>query len=160
MAHQVPDIDYMTRLEKLRDSYVVAYPSQRLHVIRQRLDDHHFGPNRLVTSVSAVEAYARCLVLHLRAKKRESLREFYPKYWKKGPKALVAEYAKARGVDDLPSFFGEDNWKLFGYAIEYRNVITHECTYLGLDVFPSLIGACEAVLNKIEELAGSRAKRT
>ena len=160
MARLVPDIDYVTRLEKLRDNYVVAYPRQRLHVIRQRLDDHHFGPNRLVTAVSAVEAYARCLVLHFRAKRREDLRKSYPKYRDKSPKTLVAEYAKARGVDDLPSYFGEDNWKLFGFAIDYRNVITHECTYLGLDVFPSLIEACEAVLGKLEELAGSRATRT
>jgi hypothetical protein len=160
MARVVPDIDYVARLQSLRDSYVVAYPRQRLHVIRQRLDDHHFGPNRLVTSVSAVEAYARCLALRLRAKSREDLKKVYPKYRDKGPKGLVAEYAKARGVDNLPSFFGEDNWKLFGYAIDYRNVITHECTYLGLDVFPSLIGACEAVLTKLEELADSRAKRT
>jgi hypothetical protein len=160
MARLVPHIDYVTRLERLRESYVVAYPRQRLRVIRQRLDDHHFGPNRLVTSVSAVEAYARCLALHLRARKRENLRRLYPRYRDKGPKALVAEYSNARGIDDLPAFFGEDNWKLFGYAIDYRNVITHECTYLGLDVFPSLIEACEAVLGKLEELAGSRAKRT
>ena len=159
MARLVPDIDYATRLQTLRDSYVVAYPRQRLHVIRQRLKDHHFGPNRLVTSVSAVEAYARCLVLHQKAHKRENLKKLYPKYRDRGPKALVAEYSKARGVDDLPSFFGEDNWKLFGYAVDYRNVITHECTYLGLDVFPSLIEACEAILSKLEDLAGSRAKR-
>ena len=157
MAHVVPDIDYVARLQSLRDSYVVAYPRQRLHIIRQRLDDHHFGPNRLVTLVSAVEAYARCLALRLRAKKREDFKKFYPKYRDKGPKALVAECVKARGVDDFPSFFGEDNWKLFGYAIDYCNVISHECTYLGLDVFPSLIEACEVVLSKLEELADSRA---
>ena len=64
MVRLVPDIDYVERLEKLRDSYVTAYPRQRLSVIRQRLEDHHFGPNRLVTSVSAVEAYARFSLPH------------------------------------------------------------------------------------------------
>jgi hypothetical protein len=160
MARAAPDIDYVARLQSLRDSYVVAYPRQRLHVIQQRLEDHHFGPNRLVTSVSAVEAYARCLALRHRAKNRDDLRTLYPRYRDKGPKALVAEYAKAKGVDDLATFLGEDNWKLFGYAVDYRNLITHECTYLGLDVFPSLIEACEAVLAKLEDLANLRAKRT
>jgi hypothetical protein len=80
MVHLVPDIDYVERLEKLRDSYVTAYPRQRLSVIRQRLEDHHFGPNRLVTSVSAVEAYARSLALRRGAKTRDDLRKNYKKH--------------------------------------------------------------------------------
>jgi hypothetical protein len=60
----------------------------------------------------------------------------------------------------MATFFGEDTWKCFVYAVDYRNLLVHECTYLGLDVFPSLIEACEAVLNKLEKLAGSYAKRT
>lgn len=158
MVRLAHDIDYVARLKKLRDSYITAYPRQRLHVIRQRLEDHHFGPNRLVTSVSAVEAYARSLALHRRAKTRADLKTHYPKYRDTPPKALISDYLKARGVDDPTSFFGEDNWKLFGYAVEYRNLLTHECTYLGLDVFPSLIEACEAVLDKLADPASFHAK--
>lgn len=160
MARLVHDIDYIARLQKLQDSYITAYPRQRLHVIRQRLEDHHSGPNRLVTAVSAVEAYARSLALHRQAKTRADLKSHYPKYRDTPPKALVSEYLKARGVDDPTAFFGEDNWKLFRYAVEYRNVLAHECTYLGLDVFPSLIQACEVVLEKLADLAGVRGKRT
>lgn len=160
MARLAHDIDYIALLHKLRDSYIRAYPRQRLHVIRQRLEDRHFGPNRLVTTVSAVEAYARSLALHRRAKTRADLTNLYPKYRDTPPKALVAEYLKGRGIDDPTSFFGEDNWKLFGYAVEYRNLLTHECTYLGLDVFPSLIDACEAVLDKLADPASFHEKRT
>jgi hypothetical protein len=49
---------------------------------------------------------------------------------------------------------------LFGYAVDYRNLLAHECTYLGLDKFPSLIEACEAVLEKLARLGGLNAKRT
>ena len=131
MARLAHDIDYVARLKKVRDGYITAYPRQRLHVIRQRLEDHHFGPNRLVTSVSAVEAYARSLALHRGTKSRADLRKRYPKYRDTPPKALVAEYLKARGISDPTSFFGEDNWELFGYAVEYRNLLTHECPISG-----------------------------
>jgi hypothetical protein len=160
MARLVPDIDYVARLEKLRDSYITAYPRQRMSVIRLRLEHHHFGPNRLVTSVSAVEAYSRCLALRRRSRTKDDLRRLYRRYRAASPKTMIIEYLKVRGIDDPTAFFEEDNWKLFGYAEAYRNILVHECTYLGLDVFPSLIEACEAVLNKLEALVGAHAKRT
>jgi hypothetical protein len=62
MVRAAKDIDYSAELHTVRSVYVAMTPSQRLAIIRQRLVDHHFGPNRLVTSVSAVEALARsCL---------------------------------------------------------------------------------------------------
>lgn len=160
MAKLVPDIDYRDRLVRLRDSYVTANPRQRLAVVRERLDDHHFGPNRLVTSVSAVEAYARSLALRLKANSRAELRKLYPKYRNSAPTTLIATYLKSRGVVDLRAFFEEDNWELFRHAVEYRNLLVHECTYLGLDVFPSLIEACERVLEKLEHASDLRAVRT
>ena len=160
MAKLVADIDYGKRLENLRDSYVTAYPRQRLAIIRQRLEDHHFGPNRLVTSVSAVEGYARSLVLRSRAKDHDALRAAYKTCRKTGPEALIKEYLNDRGVLDAYAFFSEDNWKLFHHAVAFRNVVVHECTYLGLDAFPALIKACEEILRKLEELAGSRGKRS
>lgn len=160
MARLVPDIDYVTRLEKLRDSYITAYPRQRLAVIRLRLKDHHFGANRLVTCVSAVEAYARSLVLHRGAKSRDDLRKNYQRWRKPSAGFLVAAYLKERGINDPETFFEEDNWKLFGYAVNYRNLLVHECTSLGLDAFPSLIEACEIVLDKLEELSASYGRRT
>lgn len=160
MAHAAHGIDYVAELLKIRDTYAILTPRQRLSVIRQRLDDHHFGPNRLVTSVSAVEALARSLAMHHCARSKADLKKLYSKYRDRLPKTLVAEYLKARGIGDPTSFFGEDNWKLFGYAVEYRNLVAHECTYLGLDKFPSLIEACEAVLEKLSQLGGLGAKRT
>jgi hypothetical protein len=158
MARAAHGIDYVAELLSIRDAYVTATPRQRFSIIRQRLEDHHFGPNRLVTSVSAIEALARSLALNHRAGTKSRIKKLYPRYRDRAPKTLVAEYLKSRGVDDANSFFGEDNWKLFGYAVEYRNLLVHECTYLGFDKFPSLIEACEAVLGKLAQLGGLRAK--
>lgn len=159
MARAVPGIDYVAQLLSIRENYVSATPRQRLSIIRQRLEDHHFGPNRLVTAVSAVEALARSLAMNHKAKSKEELKKLYSKYKDRSPKSLVAEYLTARGIADIHGFFGEDTWRLFGYAVDYRNLLAHECTYLGLDKFSSLIEACSDVLNSLARLGRIREKR-
>ena len=156
MAYARNDIDYVAELLGIRDHYVTAAPRQRLSIIRQRLEDHHFGPNRLVTSVSAVEALARCLVMHETTTSKVQLRSSYGKYKDRPPKSLVQEFLRSRGITDATQFFAEDTWRLFGYAVDYRNLLTHECTYLGQDKFPELIAACEEVLNRLVKLAKVR----
>lgn len=152
MAHAVPSIDYIAKLLTIRDKYVSATPRQRLAIIRQCLEDRHFGPNRLVTVVSAVEALARSLVMNHHAKSKADLKRLYAKYKDRSPKTLVLEYLEDQDITDATIFFGEDNWRLFGYAVEFRNLLAHECTYLGLDKFPSLITACEEVLDQLAQL--------
>jgi len=159
MARLAADIDYVAELNKIRDNYVTATPRQRLSIIRQRLEDHHFGPNRLVTVVSAAEALARSLAMHHRARTKTKLKKLYAKYRDRSPKTLVNEYLKEKGISDAEAFFEEDNWRLFSYAIEYRNLLAHECTYLGLDKFPSLIEACEVIVNKLAALGSLRERR-
>jgi len=160
MARAAHGIDYVAELAKIRQAYASAMPSQRLAVIRLRLEDHHFGPNRLVTSVSAVEGLARSLALRAKAKTKANMLKLYPRYRDRPPKSLIEEYLRSKGITDLDGFFGDDTWKLFGYAVNYRNLIAHECSYLGLDKFPSLIEACEHVLEKLVQTAGLRGKRT
>ena len=156
MVRAAAGIDYVAELLSIRDNYVTATPRQRLSIIRQRLEDHHFGPNRLVTAVSAVEALARTLAMHHKAKTRSQLKSLYGRYKDRSPKTLVQEYLAAQGVTDPTAFFQEDTWRLFGYAVEYRNLLAHECTYLGLDKFPTLIEACEEVLNALAKLGKVR----
>ena len=160
MTYAAPDIDYVAELLSIRDAYVCATPRQRLSIIRQRLEDHHFGPNRLVTAVSAVEALARSLAMNHKAKSKKDIKKLYPKFKDRSPKTLVLEYLKVRGIDDPTTFFGEDTWRLFGYAVEYRNLLAHECTYLGLDKFPTLIKACNEILNSLAKLRRVREKQT
>jgi hypothetical protein len=159
MARLEAGIDYVAELAKIRDYYVTATPRQRLSIIRQRLEDHHFGPNRLVTAVSAAEALARSLAMHHRARTKGELQKLYAAYRDRSPKTLINEYLTDKGISDAGAFFEEDNWRLFSYAVEYRNLLAHECTYLGLDKFPSLIEACEAIVSKLAMLGGVRERR-
>lgn len=158
MTRAATGIDYEAELLSIRQAYICATPRQRLSVIRLRLEDHHFGPNRLVTVVSAVEALARTLALGQKAKTKDGLVNIYPRYKNRAPKSLVKEYLAAKGISEPDTYFGEDTWRLFGYAIEFRNLLAHECTYLGLDKFPSLIDACNEVLESLVKLGKVREK--
>jgi hypothetical protein len=160
MIWAAKDIDYVAELLSVRSTYVGMSARQRLAIIRLRLADHHFGANRLVTSVSAVEALARSLAMGLKAKSKAELGAIYSKYKDRAPKTLVAEYFAARGVTNLSGHLGQDTWRLFGYAVDYRNMLAHECTYLGQDKFPSLIEACEEVLSALVKLGRVPEPRT
>jgi hypothetical protein len=96
---------------------------------------------------------------HVGATSKDDLRDAYPRYKNWTAKTLVREYLAKRGVTDPSAFLEEDNWSLFGYAVEFRNLLVHECTYLGLDKFPSLIAACEVVLEKLVKLGNVRDRR-
>jgi hypothetical protein len=50
--------------------------------------------------------------------------------------------------------FERETWELFEVAARYRDLIVHECTYIGPDRHPYLIAACDTVLRSLVELAG------
>src|SRR5690348_12822730 len=62
---------------------------------------------------------------------------------------LIIEYLASRGHSSPSDFFGEDTWRKFGYAVSFRNMLVHECTYLGQDKFPHLSQACQCVLQRL-----------
>lgn len=149
MAKAAAGIDYVAELLCLRTIYPSLTPRQRLSIIRQRLRNHDSGPNRLVTSVSAVEGLARSLVMHVKARDKADLKKLYNSYKDRSPKTLVADYLKAKGMKEPSTHFGADTWRLFCHAVDFRNLLAHECTYLGQDKYPSLIKACEEVLENL-----------
>jgi hypothetical protein len=63
-------------------------------------------------------------------------------------------YLQKKIKKDAQSYFGRDIWDKIGFALDYRNLIAHECTYLGQDKYPDLIRACEHVIRKLAELEG------
>lgn len=149
MATARNDIDYVAERLRLRRIYVNSSPGQRLGVIRKRLMHPEIGPTRLVTVVSAVEALARAMVVHAKSPGKSSLDKIYSAHRDKDPEALVTEYLKISRSADPKEHFSGDTWPLFREAINYRNQVVHECTYLGQDKYPSLI---EATLDVLEEL--------
>lgn len=146
--------DYIAELEQIRSAYVCSLPRQRLHVISQRLDNPAHGPNLLVTYVSAVEALARSLAMHAKGHSKTQLKQLYGKYRDREVKSLITEYLASRGHDSPADLFGPDTWRKFGYAVSYRNMLVHECTYLGQDKYPHLIQSCQDVLQELSGLAG------
>ncbi len=147
-----------SHLAELRRAYVEASPEQRLGVAMQRIRNPHHDPNLLIAYVSAVEGFARSLCVHQRGQTIEQLSAAYKDFEKRGPQSLVGEYLAAKALPPPREHFGSDTWKLFGYAVEYRNLLAHECTYLGQDRSPELIDACRKVLQTLATNAGLSAE--
>lgn len=98
--------------------------------------------------------------MHASFATKEDLSANYSKYRNRKPEGLVREYLESKGIADPKAFFAEDTWQLFGYAVQYRNLLAHECTYLGLDKFPSLIEACEEIVSALSKLGNIRESNT
>jgi hypothetical protein len=149
-----PTIDYVEELLRLRKTYVSSTPQSRLNIIRRRLSNDEIGPVRLVNLVSAVEALSRSLLVHLPGDPVMEAEKRYLRYKSKEGPYLVTEYLKRRGHAEPNLYFQADTWQLFKHAVNYRNLIAHECTYLGQDKYVSLIQASEEVLNRVAALGG------
>ncbi|MDH5538533.1 MAG: hypothetical protein OEY03_03930 [Rhizobacter sp.] len=92
-------------------------------------------------------------------KTKAELSAAYAAYRHRKPEGLIREYLEAKGISDPKVFFAEDTWLLFGYAVKYRNLLAHECTYLGIAKFPTLIEACEEILASLVKLGRVREPR-
>lgn len=155
------DAEYEAHLAELRKLYVEATPRQRYGMGRNRIKNPEHGPNVLVACVSAVEGLARSLAMHQDALSRvkapevkAELAAIYPQYKRKGAEELIEQYLKGVGLPGPSQYFGEATWERLHYAIAYRNVLAHECTYLGQDRSPALIEACQEVLHKLAAAGG------
>lgn len=145
--------------DELQRAYAMATPAARLRVIRQRLASAHgeMGSTRLVTVVSAVEALARSLIVHSAGRPSSTAEMRHKQFRATGPLELVEEVLRLRGAGRAVLHFGQDDWDFFEVAVRYRDLIVHECTYVGPDRHPHLIAATEAVLRGLIELAGLEA---
>ena len=141
-------------LTQLRKIYVESSPKQRLSIAKQRINNPGHDPNRLIAFVSAVEGVARSLCMHQHARTKTELSSIYPKYRKRSVESLIVEYLSKRDLGEAALHFGEHTWKLFGYAVQYRNLLAHECTYLGTNSSLELIEACRLVLRMLVKDAG------
>jgi hypothetical protein len=142
--------------DELQRAYAIATPAARLRVIRQRLASAHgeMGSARLVTVVSAVEALARSLVVHAAGRPASTAEMRHRQFRHTGPVELVEEVLRLRGARPPQQHFERETWELFEAATRYRDLIVHECTYVGQDRHPYLIAAVQSVLDALVELAG------
>lgn len=141
-------------LVELRRIYIESYPKQRLNVAKQRLKNPNHDPNLLITHVSVIEGFARSVAMHLHANTKEELSQIYDDYKRRSPEELVEEVVRAKKNMSASSYIGEQDWQMFRYSVQYRNLLVHECTYLGQDTTPILLDACAKVLDALEVLSG------
>lgn len=144
-------MDYAKHLKELRKSYYRSSPKQRLEIATQRIQNPDHGPNLLVTHVSAIEGLLRSLVIWAETHSGRPSAETYEIYRKWGVESLYAKYRLLTNCGELVS---DSTFQLVGYAVEYRNLLAHECTYLGQDKYPELITACADFLMAISHHAG------
>lgn len=149
-----PTVEYVAELLQLRETYATVPPQSRYNVILKRLEAKEIGPSRLVTVVSAVEALARSIIVHRQCPNKTEALGVYAAQKDKAATTLVEEVLKSYGKSPASAYFSEDTWPLFRHAVNYRNLVVHECTYLGQDKYPSLISASLDVLNALASLSG------
>ena len=151
-----PEINYEFEQKELRKTYISAKPQIRLNVILKRIKESEIGPMRLLTLMSSIEALSRSLLIHAEVEVGNNIEQVYEKFRLEKPEKMVEKYFRKFKLN-CNTFYKEDTWLLFKNAIDFRNLIIHECTYLGKDKYQSLIMACEEVLSSLIELAQLKA---
>jgi hypothetical protein len=153
MVWKNSEVDYEAELESIRATYLQLTLKQRLGIIEQRLTRKDSGPNNLVNAVSAIEGFARILICQMKAPSLGGLEAAYKKYRNGKPLDMIRAILEEHGHDDPKAYFGEDTWELLDYAVQFRHMITHECTYLGQDKSPSMMEACGEVMVALAKFA-------
>lgn len=142
--------------DELRRAYAVATPAARLRAIRQRLASVHgeMASTRLVTLVAAVEALARSLVVHSFGRPPSTAEMRHRQFRDLGPLELAEEVLRLRGAARAALHFEGETWALFEAAVQYRELIVHECTLVGAEQSAHLISAADTVLRGLIALGG------
>lgn len=150
-------MDLDVELEKLRDTYVSSSIRQRVRIMDQRLADPSALPNLLITRVAAIEAFARTLLMHKFARTKSDLPAAYKKYryWK--VHTMIKEYLKLTQLGTPEDVFGDSTWTTFKAAVNYRNLLVHECSFLGQVKYGFLEEACFDIYERLAKL--SKVKR-
>jgi hypothetical protein len=142
-------------LQKLRISYEGASPRQRLSVAVQRINNPEAYPNDLVTRVSAVEAFARSLLASFGAASREEVLVKHRRLAKREAPVLVEAYARCHATS-AKTVFGEELWETFRLAVNARDLLVHECTYLDAEKYLPMAHSCTEVLFGLAKLSNTR----
>jgi hypothetical protein len=142
------------RIKELRELYVKATPLQRYKVAIDRLQFQKSGPNLLIQYVSAVEGFARSVVLDFEVKAGEPSDVAYKRLQHEGPIKLVRKSIALRMQQEPEIIFGTEVWELFDIAVQFRNLLIHEAAFLRQGYTAVLIQACKSILDKLADISG------
>lgn len=141
----------------LRDRYINATLRQRYSVAMARIDNPDHGPNRVVAAVAALEGFSRAVAVKAAMTNGETLEAAYSRLqWMKPLDLLEANVLPALHTTASEAF-DPDMWQILPEAIEFRNLLVHEATYLHGGTCEHLVAAAVHVLERIGRLAGATA---
>lgn len=152
-------MDLKREVEKLRENYVSSRPHARLKLIDESIQEPAALPNKLVTRVAAIEGLIRSLLMSTHASSKAELWEIYPKFRTKKVQAMIRAYLKRKGRKPPGEEFGKESWDTFEIAVEYRNLLVHECIFLGKRKYDPLENACETVYEKLVKISKIQRKK-
>lgn len=141
-------------LANLRSSYRRLQPGQRIRIARNRIREPLTGSAELVTCVSAIEGTLRSLVTWQEANEIPS-EKVYEAYRRSKFSTLLETYLMQTNAV-LSDLTNDECHTRVSLAVCFRNLIVHECTYLGQDKYPSLIEACMTFMDSLEQHASQR----
>lgn len=142
--------NYKQHYKKLRDSYINATKGQRRKVARDRMRYPGLQANILIAIVSAIEGFARAIVLKQQKVRGKSIKSTYRKIKNDGPTDLIERWIYPEINKKPEDVFSKECWQEFKWAVKYRNLLLHECTGLRQDYGRSLIKACRNIWKHLE----------
>lgn len=145
---------------ELRNMYVRGNLRQRYNVAAEGIRNPGHGPNQVVTSVAALEGLARAIAVKHLVAQGSTLDGAYQKLrWAK-PIELLEKHVLP-SLDTTPEqAFDSGKWELLPKAVEFRNLLVHEATYLHGGTCTALIEATCHVFERIAELSGAKPAAT
>ena len=159
MKEAPDDNHFKQHVVRLRETYVRSRPWQRAWVARQRMQHPGVTANVLIASVSAAEGMARAILLMLQTKPDSDVMRLYSRIRNDSPKDLLAKIAALKSSTPA-KVFGNETVRLFRWAVEYRNLLIHEATFLNQADGSWLINAAQEVFLKLEEIGRDSGLRT
>lgn len=139
-----------THEAELRRQYIKASPSSRWSIIEQRLSYPDARPNLLIARVAAVEALARSIALH--SNNSTPTESDYKVLKHKRCKELLERVALVKSGIHADQVFGIDDLENLQCAEKYRDLLVHECTFLGQGYSADLISACDRIIERLRAL--------
>lgn len=145
--------------DELRQLYVQGNLRQRYVVAASRIACPDHGPNQVVASVAALEGFARAIAVKALVTNGATPEDAYDKLrWAK-PIELVEKHALPALGTTAAKAFEAHEWELVPTAVEFRNLLVHEATYLHGGTCRQLVDAAVHVFERLAELSGAKSLR-
>ena len=141
--------------KQLRDLYVAGALKQRYRIACQRIDFPQLGPSVLVNAVSALEGYSRAVAVRVLVQAGTPVREAYQFHRDTGTVDLITKHVCPWLRTTPTAAFGAKAWQQIPEAVEFRNLLIHEATFLNGGTCKRLIAASRHCLDRLAVLSGA-----